>query len=68
MKEESAIRDMESKELTERNEQLSRETGELRLVTSPSLSPWRRWRDREVGTRSVFKLSLPVFARPTYTV
>ena len=30
MKEESAIRDMESKELTERNEQLTRETGELR--------------------------------------
>jgi len=32
MKEESAIRDMESKELTERNEQLTRETGELRVV------------------------------------
>lgn len=32
MKEESAIRDMESKELTERNEQLKRETGELRVV------------------------------------
>lgn len=30
MQEESAIRDMESKELTERNEQLTRETGELR--------------------------------------
>lgn len=32
MKEESAIRDMESKELTDRNEQLKRETGELRVV------------------------------------
>lgn len=32
MQEESAIREMESKELTERNEQLKRETGELRVV------------------------------------
>ena len=30
MKEETTIRDMESKELTERNQQLERETGELR--------------------------------------
>ena len=30
MKEEATIRDMESKELTERNQQLKRETGELR--------------------------------------
>ena len=30
MKEEATIRDMESKELTERNHQLKRETGELR--------------------------------------
>ena len=32
MEEEATIREMESKELTERNEQLRRETGELRLV------------------------------------
>lgn len=32
MKEEATIRDMESKELTERNQQLKRETGELRVV------------------------------------
>ena len=32
MQEEAAIRDMESKELTERNEQLKRETGELRYM------------------------------------
>ncbi|KAM7431597.1 Transforming acidic coiled-coil-containing protein 2 [Porites harrisoni] len=32
MKEESAIRDMESRELTERNDQLKRETGEMRVV------------------------------------
>ena len=30
MEEESAIRDMESRELTERNDQLKRETGEMR--------------------------------------
>lgn len=33
MKEEATIRDMESKELTERNQQLKRETGELRQIT-----------------------------------
>lgn len=32
MEEEATIREMESKELTERNEQLRRETGELRVV------------------------------------
>ena len=30
MEEESAIRDMESRELTERNDQLKRESGEMR--------------------------------------
>ena len=30
MEEESSIRDMESRELTERNDQLKRETGEMR--------------------------------------
>ena len=41
MEEEATIREMESKELTERNEQLRRETGELRLV--PTLKRIVSW-------------------------